>query len=583
MSWLFISNARIARKNMLKNHFPFVKMVFVVLILGTINTFAFPYLPLTGTFTPNNTTEYKDFRWTVQDYSDCQVTVSFNDTGFSNVLMRLAYPMGGLAYLTVYDGVLAVGATQIQYTATIDHTNLPPAGTYFVSFLAANLSGTNYTPTRVLAQGTMDIKWTPYSATNQAGWTNLSIISSIGSGSTLLQGMVYSNQMGSGLSWDGTQWDVTGTSIAEVAYGTATNTAYRGDWGAAVSNAANTALSTATGAAATADSAYTAATQAQATADAAATGTPVYVESDPVYIATTGTIWDAINSKGTGSVGSVAGLATGTPVYAESDPVWAGVSNATAVAINGKLGTSTWAAADSTTNYAERTIWGSVGITFGGIKRLSVEDNQLVGSWGVGELTVGTNLQVGGVVTGGFFVGDGSGLTNLPASGSGATQLLINVSGGAVSTSTISGAVLTISDMDSPAGADLSGLSNDVLSAWATASNALTTASAAWNATNYIAQSQIHIANLGTHTVTRASGAYIDLTNAAQAVNFDADTVSTAGKFGWALDYKGTNALSLIVTNTGAVVQPTAISLTNGAGIILFVKPQGSETIKAYQ
>jgi len=116
-------------------------------------------------------------------------------------------------------------------------------------------------------------------------------------------------------------------------------------------------------------------------------------------------------------------------------------------------------------------------------------------------------------------------------------------------------------------------------------SNAPVGGTGTWNETNYIVQSQIHIANLGTYTVTRASGAgaYIDLTNAAQAINFDADTVSTAGKFGWALDYLGTNALTLVVTNTGAVVQPTALSLTNGAGVILFVKPQGSQTIRAYQ
>jgi len=69
---------------------------------------------------------------------------------------------------------------------------------------------------------------------------------------------------------------ISGTQTVEVAYGTSSTTATRGDWGAAVSNTANTALSTATGAAATAASAYTAATQAQATADA-------YTETDPVW------------------------------------------------------------------------------------------------------------------------------------------------------------------------------------------------------------------------------------------------------------------------------------------------------------
>jgi len=461
--------------------------------------------------------------------------------------------------------------------AYVPKEDLPPVQSYLAELLAYGSTWTG-TPTRSLAKGKVNVTYSLYDETEGAAWTNPAIGTVIGPPVHTLTDpsgwpFIASNQMGSGLAFDGTQWNVTGTSVAEVAYGVATNTAYRGDWGAAVSNTADAAYTSATGAAATAASAYTAATQAQATADAAATGTPVYVESDPV---------------------------------------WAAVSNATAVAIAGKLGTSTWAVADSTTNYAERTIWGGAGITFGGINKLSVEDNQLYGSWGVGELTVGTNLHVGGVVTGGLFVGDGSGLTNLPAGGSGATQLLINVSGGAVSTSTISGAILTVADMDSPAGADLSGLSNNVLSAWATASNALGVAVAGsnlaarvaadfdgssnsflkaetytgtWNETNYIVQSQIHIANLGTYTVTRASGAgaYIDLTNAAQAINFDADTVSTAGKFGWALDYLGTNALTLVVTNTGAVVQPTALSLTNGAGVILFVKPQGSQTIRAYQ
>ncbi len=88
---------------------------------------------------------------------------------------------------------------------------------------------------------------------------------------------------------------ISGTQTVEVAYGTSSTTAYRGDWGAAVSNTADAAYTSATGAAATAASAYTAATQAQATADA------------------------------------------------------------TAVAIDGKLDSNHWAAADSTTNYLSKT------------------------------------------------------------------------------------------------------------------------------------------------------------------------------------------------------------------------------------
>jgi len=356
-------------------------------------------------------------------------------------------------------------------------------------------------------------------------------------------------------------------------------------WIAAVSNTADTALSTATGAAATAASAYTAATQAQATADAAATGTPVYAESDPV--------WANALAAGFTVAGPVSNSA---PIYLMDQE---------------SIAYYPLTVQDELFTFRGITIFNHVdgGIPSGRITNAVASLNLSTGDFHTAIFSGGT--------TGTYLSGAGT-LQDFPASTGGSTGAVdsvnaatgaITIEGGTDIAVTTTGGVINVA-YTGAAGADLSGLSNDVLGAWATASNAFTIAEAAsnlaarvaadfdgssnaflkaetgtWNATNYIAQTQIHIANLGTYTVTRASGAgaYIDLTNAAQAINFGADVAATTGIFGWSLSYLGTNSLSLVVTNTGAVAQPTALSLTNGAGVILFVKPQGSQTIKAYQ
>jgi len=50
-----------------------------------------------------------------------------------------------------------------------------------------------------------------------------------------------------------------------------------------------------------------------------------------------------------------AGLATGTPVYVESDPVWGGVSNINATNVSARLASNVWDLSGSTTNYVART------------------------------------------------------------------------------------------------------------------------------------------------------------------------------------------------------------------------------------
>ena len=69
-------------------------------------------------------------------------------------------------------------------------------------------------------------------------------------------------------------------------------------------------------------------------------------ETDPIYLAATAAIWQAINAAGVG---------TNTPTLIAFNATNAGFQSQ----INGKMSTSTWASADSTTNYALRTTWAS--------------------------------------------------------------------------------------------------------------------------------------------------------------------------------------------------------------------------------
>lgn len=71
-----------------------------------------------------------------------------------------------------------------------------------------------------------------------------------------------------------------------------------------------------------------------------ATGTPIYVETDPVWVAASTGYYTKVESDGLYATGTPvyvetdpvwesekANYATGTPVYVEADPVWSGVSN----------------------------------------------------------------------------------------------------------------------------------------------------------------------------------------------------------------------------------------------------------------
>ena len=153
---------------------------------------------------------------------------------------------------------------------------------------------------------------------------------------------------------------VISVTIGGVEYGTSDSTAYRGDWGAAVSNKAASALQSEvdpnwgavsndiTSKAGHGDTAY--GWGNHATNDYA-TGTPIYVESDPNWGAVSNVVtpnaasWPAVSNDITGNAGNgetaygwgnhaTNDYATGTPIYVESDPNWGAVSND----ITGKAG-----------------------------------------------------------------------------------------------------------------------------------------------------------------------------------------------------------------------------------------------------
>jgi hypothetical protein len=133
--------------------------------------------------------------------------------------------------------------------------------------------------------------------------------------------------------------EVASIEAVVVNYGTATNTAFRGDWGASVSNQA---------------------AQAAGWGDHALAGY-LTAETDPVFAASDAAAvtavkignWDTAYGWGDHAA---AGYATGTPVYAETDPIFS-ATNAWLVRTNDAAYTATVAKAASAVQPADTNGW----------------------------------------------------------------------------------------------------------------------------------------------------------------------------------------------------------------------------------
>jgi len=134
-------------------------------------------------------------------------------------------------------------------------------------------------------------------------------------------------------------------------------------------------------------------------ASAFATGTPLYVESDPV--------WTAVSNDVQGQLSvNAAGIATEQASRIGADSSLSNSVTSLTSGLANKLDSNTWAAADSTTNSVRRTgdaMSGALALPSGG---LSVGVSQLV-------VTAAGNLVSTGTVTALEFVGGGSQLSGI--------------------------------------------------------------------------------------------------------------------------------------------------------------------------
>jgi hypothetical protein len=186
-------------------------------LLATNVAIAFPINTNSGSFnaTTNATGDFNAFNWSWMGYENQAINVNLLPAGSSGVWLRLAYPRRGTVFLDVTDGTLANGT---NYTATILRSNLPPNGIYFAEFLGFENSYTNI-PTRTLATGKINLQRSLFENLTQATWTNPVAGTTIGPPIHTLSALsgwpfVQTNQMGTGATWDGTNWTFATPSLA---------------------------------------------------------------------------------------------------------------------------------------------------------------------------------------------------------------------------------------------------------------------------------------------------------------------------------------------------------------------------------
>ncbi len=146
-----------------------IKSILLLLCLTTTAFGQFPYHTNSASFNAltNATGDYDAFSWSWMGYDDQRINVNLQPPGYSNVMMRMAYPRRGTVFLDVTDGVLNV----TNFTASITRSNLPPDGIYFCEFLGYVGSFTSM-PARVLATGKVNIQHSLFQNTTQSTWTN---------------------------------------------------------------------------------------------------------------------------------------------------------------------------------------------------------------------------------------------------------------------------------------------------------------------------------------------------------------------------------------------------------------------------
>jgi hypothetical protein len=112
---------------------------------------------------------YGDFTNDWNGMSDLKLNSTFAN-GYSQIGLRLANTQSknGKVYLVVTNATTVNMGSYTTWSASISHSNFPPASIYWAEYLAFDNSGAS-----VLAAGQINIHWSIWSDTNYPGYTNI--------------------------------------------------------------------------------------------------------------------------------------------------------------------------------------------------------------------------------------------------------------------------------------------------------------------------------------------------------------------------------------------------------------------------
>lgn len=150
-----------------------------MLIVGSA-AFAFDYQSNVGSFVASavSTSNFDQFSWNWVGFNDQKIAVT-SDIQVTKGGFRIVRQRDGAVMYEASEGTNSINSvvtttnasTNYYLSLSIPRTNLPPNGTYLASFLAYEVTYTSV-PTRVIADGKITIKYSPWEETNQSSYIN---------------------------------------------------------------------------------------------------------------------------------------------------------------------------------------------------------------------------------------------------------------------------------------------------------------------------------------------------------------------------------------------------------------------------
>jgi hypothetical protein len=158
------------------------KLILAAALLATVGgaAFGFDYQSNVGSFVASavSTSDFDQFTWYWVGYNDQKIAVT-SDIAVTRGGFRIVRQRDGAVMYEASEGTNSINAVSTAtndsgyayLSLTLPRTNLPPNGTYLASFLAYEVTYTTV-PTRVLADGKIVLKYSPWQETNETSYIN---------------------------------------------------------------------------------------------------------------------------------------------------------------------------------------------------------------------------------------------------------------------------------------------------------------------------------------------------------------------------------------------------------------------------